>query len=531
MSLDPMPSGTSNGKSLSRRTLGRVGLWLVLTAAATLVWHFAPQQASGTGLFGTLAVLALSIGLGWMADMGRWSGRVLLPLQMVIDGLAVVLVATFAGQKVSNVVLLGAAAGLAEVGIWHHFQRIDRFVHSEKKSRRRVQKAMWEVRNIIDNIRSGLLTIDTQGVVVRVNPACCRILEMEESDLIGRRLEDVCRGGMEQLTEVILPVAQGEAPVDRGEVQLKRMGRNLPVGLNVNHVTAPGGRIIGAISIFTDLTREKEMTARVRENDRLAAIGELAASIAHEIRNPLASIRGSVEMLSDDLELDGYHADLMALILKESGRVNTIINDFLAYSRMRPITRRRFPAREFGDEISLQIRQHVAAKNGSVRLHCDIQPEDMDLVADPGQLTQLTLNLVINACEAMKYKGDLGLNLRLLAAGTSQELVVTDNGPGIDEDIRPDIFTPFATNKTGGTGLGLAIAQRIAAAHGGQIRAEDNPGGGTVFRVRWPVVHVPELGPDKITPAPPAQPLEAAVPSAPLPETAAQTAAEETQLV
>jgi len=511
--LDPHANGAGTSRAISYRTLGRVVLLLALIAAAALAWHYAPQRSSGTGLLGTLAVVALSIGLGWMADMGRWSSRALLPLQMIIDVLAVVLVATFAGQKTSTVILLGVAGTLAEIGLWHHFQRIENFEHSELKSRRRVQKALWEVRNIIDNIRSGLLTIDTHGVVVRVNPACCRILEMDESDLMGRRLEDVCRGGMEQLTDVILPVARGEAPVDRGEVQLKRMGRDLPVGLNVNHVTAPGGRIIGAISIFTDLTREKEMSARVRESDRLAAIGELAASIAHEIRNPLASIRGSVEMLSDDLDLDGDHADLMTLILKESSRVNTIINDFLAYSRMRPITRRRFPAREFADEISLQIRQHVAAKNGRVSLHCDVQPEDMDLVADTGQLTQLTLNLIINACEAMHYQGDLGLNLRLLAAGTSQELVITDNGPGIDDDIRRDMFTPFATNKEGGTGLGLAIVQRIAAAHGGQVRAEDRPGGGTVFRVRWPVVHVPELGADRPMTVPsdsPAAPLSPA---------------------
>jgi len=476
-----------------RRFLGRTILFLVLSLAGYLSYHYAPGTTSGTGLIGTLAVLVTSIGLAWMADQGGWTGKAFIPIQMLVDVISVGLITYFSGQTQGIVVLMVFLAMAAQALAWDFFRRNLLIRRIETLNQRRVQKARWEVRNIIDNIRSGLLTIDRRGVVVRVNPACCRILEMESQDMLGRKLSDICRGGMEELQDKIFPVSQGESPVDRGEVQLKRLGRHIPLGLNVNHVTAPNGKIIGAISIFTDLTREKEMKERVRESDRLAAIGELAASIAHEIRNPLASIRGSVEMLDDDLDLDGDQAELMALVLKESGRVNTIINDFLAYSRMRPTSRRRFPGQEFRDEISLQIRQHIAAKRGRVRLHCDIQPEDMDVVADPGQLTQMTLNLVINACEAMNYSGDLHLCLRLLAAGTSQELVVSDNGPGINHDIRHELFKPFATDKDGGTGLGLSIVQRIATAHGGHVRAEDAPGGGTTFRVRWPVVHIPEM--------------------------------------
>jgi len=261
----------------------------------------------------------------------------------------------------------------------------------------------------------------------------------------------------------------------------------MPLGLNVNHVTTPGGRVIGAITIFTDLTREKEMSARIRESDRLAAIGELAASIAHEIRNPLASIRGSVEILAGELELEGYQDQLLGLVLKESARVNTIINDFLAYSRMPAATKSNFKAQEFRDQISLQIRQHVAAKDGRVRVVCEVDPPDMMIVADPGQLTQMTLNLAINACQAMAYDGDLRIGLNLVGDGDSFELVVTDNGPGIDPDIREHLFSPFKTTKDEGTGLGLSIVARIASAHGGNVRAEDNPGTGAIFRVRWPL--------------------------------------------
>jgi len=261
----------------------------------------------------------------------------------------------------------------------------------------------------------------------------------------------------------------------------------MPLGLAVNHVVGTDGRRGGAIAIFTDLTREKELSARVRDADRLAAIGELAASIAHEIRNPLASIRGSVEILAGDLELDGYRAQLLDLVLKESARVNTIINDFLAYSRMRPATRRRFPAHEFRDEITLQIRQHIAAKDGRVGVTCDVYPENLVVVADQGQLTQMALNLAINACEAMHYRGQLKIALNLRDGGETCELIVADTGPGIDPEIRDQLFSPFKTTKEGGTGLGLSIVARIAAAHGGSVRAGEAPGGGAVFRVRWPV--------------------------------------------
>ena len=249
----------------------------------------------------------------------------------------------------------------------------------------------------------------------------------------------------------------------------------------------PRDKTIGAIAIFTDLTREKEMNERIREADRLAAVGELAASIAHEIRNPLASIRGSVEMLAGDLELEGYQQQLLNLVLKESARVNTIINDFLAYSRMRPVNMKSFAAESWRDDITLQIRQHAAANPGRVRVICDIYPPDLMVTADPGQLTQMALNLAINACQAMNYHGDLRLALNLVDGAQSLELVVTDNGPGIDPDIRNEVFVPFKTTKEKGTGLGLSIVARIAAAHGGLVRAEGAPGGGAIFRVRWPL--------------------------------------------
>jgi two-component system, NtrC family, sensor histidine kinase PilS len=365
-------------------------------------------------------------------------------------------------------------------------QRLERRRRDQARSQRQAEQARREVRDILDCLRSGLLTVDTAGLVTRVNPSAATILELAESQLLGAPLATLLDGRLEELARVVLPVAAGGEPLMRGEVTLRRRGRVVPIGLNVSHVTGARGEITGAVAVFTDLTHEKELVAHRRETDRLAAVGELAASIAHEIRNPLASIRGSVEMLQGELELEGYQRQLFDLVLKESARVNSIINDFLAYSRLRPVARRRFAAGAFRDELLLLVRQHVSAKRGDVRVSAEVVPADLELLADPGQLTQLALNLAINACEAMRYDGRVRIALHVVEGGETCELTVTDDGPGIEPEIRDSLFQPFKTTKEGGTGLGLSVVARIAAAHGGSVRAEDAPGGGAIFRVRWP---------------------------------------------
>jgi len=355
------------------------------------------------------------------------------------------------------------------------------------RSFKKAKKAQLEVRNILDNIKSGLISVDSRGLITRVNPSCCEILKFEEKQLVGRDINQVMLDGMEDLATVILSVAQGGEPVDRGEVLVTCQGRDIPLGMNVNHVLGLKGRILGSIAIFTDLTDSKEMTQRMREADRLAAIGELAASIAHEIKNPLASLRGSVEILANDLELTEDNELLFGLILKESGRINGIINDFLSYSRMRPPVMVPMLASEFRDELKLQIQQHIAAKGGLIRSSFEVVPENMEIFADPDQMTQMTLNLVINACEAMEHQGNLRITLMAMGNNGFCELSVADDGPGIDDDMRSCLFEPFKTNKVTGTGLGLSIVSRIAIAHGGKVWSEDTPGGGATFRIRLPL--------------------------------------------
>ena len=532
----------------ARLLLWRLLLAAFLTISFLIVHNFGSRDVSTPGLLGSLGLLYTTIAVCWAAYLAGASRPLLLSIQLAADTLCIGLMVHFSGGPYSafplvflvpimlgayyrdarwSLAIAGAAASMVGGGHfglalgwlltgtettldylqgWPVFvtalhmavflvtgmisggmaRRLAQKRQEQARSHFLVQKVRCEVRNILDNIESGLITVNRKGVITRVNPSACRILQLGPQQLLMRDIGEAMADGMQELADIILPVATGGEVVIRGEINIHRRGARIPLGLNVNHVTTPKGRVIGAITIFTDLTREKEMSARIRESDRLATIGELAASIAHEIRNPLASIRGSVEILAGELELEGYQNQLLGLVLKESARVNTIINDFLAYSRMPAAHKSCFRGRDFQDQISLQIRQHVAAEDGRVRVVCETKPTDMMIVADPGQLTQMTLNLAINACQAMAYDGDLRIGLNLVDGGDTYELVATDNGPGIHPDIREHLFSPFKTTKEGGTGLGLSIVARIASAHDGSVRAEDNPGGGSIFRVRWP---------------------------------------------
>jgi two-component system sensor histidine kinase PilS (NtrC family) len=532
-------------------------MWLAafLGTVCLISYQVAPERLIVAGLVSSLGLMCTTLAASWAAAMARAPGNVLLAFQLLADTVIIALLVHFSGGPFSPLplvfcipiilgayylgrtwamILAGAAAvftggghfGLALgwlmagnqsvagyttgwpvmvtsihmgifliVGIASGEQAIqlDRRQKMQLRNVLQVRQARSEVRNILDNIRSGLLTIDKRGIISRVNPSCCRILQMEPGDLLGRPIDQVLQSGLQELADIIAPVAQGAEAVSRGEVMVKRLGRDIPLGLNVNHMTTSKGAIVGAIAIFTDLTKEKEMTARMREADRLAAVGELAASIAHEIRNPLASLTGSVEMLQDELELEDYQEQLFALVLKESSRVYTIINDFLTYSRMRPAQIKRFNASDFMTEFQLQMKQHITRKNGQVQFGYEVHPEGVEITADPEQLTQMTLNLGINACEAMNYRGRLNITLGVVDDGQTIELLVTDNGPGIEDEIRDHLFSPFKTTKEEGTGLGLSAVNRIATSHGGIARAEDAPGGGSTFRIRWPLHRDPDI--------------------------------------
>ncbi len=340
---------------------------------------------------------------------------------------------------------------------------------------------------ILENMSSGVLVIDSVCRVVTMNLAAEEILELKKDEVLSRHIDEALGRRVPDLAHELVQSLSMDRGKRRHEIAAStRDGRHRPLGISISLLTDGVDRRRGAIAVFQDLTEVHEMRERVRKADRLAAIGELSAGIAHELRNPLASISGSIEMLHQELKLDGENGRLMELIMRESDRLDRIISDFLDFAKIRQP--RKMPARldKCLSETMVLLKKNAEKSEGiSIRLEC---AEDMPLVyMDDEQMRQVFMNLAVNSCEAMEKGGTLDVVAGPTGAGEVR-VAFCDSGPGIEAEGMERLFEPFFTSKDGGTGLGLAIANKIVAAHGGVIDYRNRDQGGAVFTITLPII-------------------------------------------
>lgn len=338
---------------------------------------------------------------------------------------------------------------------------------------------------ILENMSSGVLVVDTDCRVITMNAAAEEILELRKDEVLSRHLDNSLARRAPDLAHELVESLALERPRRRQEIAAhSRTGAYRPLGISISPLTDGTQRRRGVIAVFQDLTEVHEMRERVRKADRLAAVGELSAGIAHELRNPLASISGSIEMLYHELALEGENKRLMELIMRESDRLDSIISDFLEFARLR--TPRRTPSRlsRSIEEVVTLVRQNTEKSEGIViRTSCD--PALPDVWMDDEQMRQVFMNLAVNACEAMERNGTLEITANR-ADERMVRIAFRDEGPGIDPEGLEKMFEPFFTTKDGGTGLGLAMANKIVNAHGGSIEFK-NAERGAVFTIVLPV--------------------------------------------
>jgi two-component system sensor histidine kinase PilS (NtrC family) len=343
--------------------------------------------------------------------------------------------------------------------------------------------------DIVQSVASGLLTFDRGGTVTSANRTAEGLCARRETELRGTRWEALFPSAP-PFASVWDGLEGGTARRARSEAELVRSdGSRIPVGMGLSFLRR--GR--GAICSFQDLTEIKRMEEQVRQADRLAAIGRLAAGLAHEIRNPIGSIRGSVEVLRDSLNPQEDDRRLMDIVLRESDRLDAIIRDFLQFSRPPNLVRVPTDLSAMLDEILLMLGNQGRAPGGDaspVQIRRDTSDSAVKAEVDPAQMRQALWNLCLNAVEAMPQGGELRVGVRTANSEGGRpllEITVEDTGVGIAAAELTQVFEPFFTTKPQGTGLGLAIAHRIVEDHGGEIRVQSEPWRGSRFIISLPL--------------------------------------------
>ncbi len=339
---------------------------------------------------------------------------------------------------------------------------------------------------VIDSLLSGLATADTDGRVLTFNRAAALITGVASRDAVG--------AGAADLLQLPVPFRErlGSLPQTRSlrvDLEYRTANRGtIELGVAASTLAFPDGRA-GYLFTFQDVTDLKRLEREGRLQQRLAAVGEMAAGIAHEIRNPLASMSGSIQVLRQELPLTGEQAQLMDIVLRESERLNDTIRSFLAYARPQRFAVARLDLARMVQDTALLLRNSAEVRDGH-SVEVDVPPAPLWYDADENQIRQILWNLATNGLRSMTGGGRLLLSAVVAPAGEAAgqvELAVQDQGCGIPPDQLDGIFQPYRSSFEKGTGLGLAIVHRIVTDYGGGIQVASAVGIGTTVRVRLPI--------------------------------------------
>ncbi len=345
--------------------------------------------------------------------------------------------------------------------------------------------ARLDTDDILRHLNSGLLTVDKDGYIIYFNRAAEEILCFSERAVRGQHFRAVFSQRMPQLTENLQVVLRSHRRLPRNEIEIiDKSGHSVPLGISTSLLMDERDDIRGVIAIFQDLTETKALEEKIRISDRMAAIGELSAAIAHEIRNPLAAISGSVEVLKSDIEVSGQNQRLMELIVKETNRLNKILSDFLLYARTSRTVFSRVELCHLISDVFEVVRRHPCYRQ-KISLRYSAPESYVYIFGDEDKTKQILINLIVNACEAIEdVEGEVLVRIRP-SEGNAVVVEVIDDGMGMDFSDVSRIFDPFYSTKRDGTGLGLAIVQRLAESLNIDLRVRTKKGEGTVFILQF----------------------------------------------
>jgi PAS domain S-box-containing protein len=332
---------------------------------------------------------------------------------------------------------------------------------------------------ILENVRTGIVTVDLDRKVTTFNPAAARILTVAADTLKGTEITS--RLLPQTLFALIGEGLNDDSHVTGKEVNIGRDGQDRIMSLSTSPLLSKDGEKIGMIAIFEDITRVKQLEEKLSISSRLAALGEMAAGVAHQIRNPLGVMKVSAEMLRDDFQVSDDEANynrITHMMINEIDTLNIVIRNLLDFARPREIQKTSSSIREV---IRLSLESLPLDKYPDLTIETDGLEDIPEFLMDKSLIEQVISNLVLNAIQASPQDG----KIRISAELNERHLLITiqDWGCGFNETTRRQIFNPFFTTKSTGTGLGLSISHRIIEQHNGAIDVFSEPGKGSVFRI------------------------------------------------
>jgi len=347
-------------------------------------------------------------------------------------------------------------------------------VHASKA----LERLRLDTDTIVEHLGSGVISVDSGGRVLHLNRTAAEMLGVGAEAARGRSLREVLAPAAAPLAGVLELGLLDGTPVQRREIDVRREDRVVPIGVGTTIFRGRDEEITGVAALFQDLTEIRREAEVQKRKERLAAVGELAAGIAHEIRNSILPVSGSVQLLAQELKLQGEQAKLFEVIERETDNIERFVSALLSYTRER---RLMLVDLDLAELLRGSARDLDLGRPDPPRVVLELMPAPV--TADGDQLRQVVRNLIANAADAAGPRGTVTLR-----SGTGVQgawLEVADNGPGIPADKRDSVFRPFFTTKPGGTGLGLSIAARIVEDHGGVLELV-GASRGTVFRVTVP---------------------------------------------
>jgi len=371
-------------------------------------------------------------------------------------------------------------------------QMLEKSVNHGREITLLATKAGTEAADVLRNIPTGIVTVDPEGRLLYTNPAAEAILGFRERDWRDRPIMPEFARVAPEFWAALTATARRGVRAMRVEAVVRRSDRTFPIGVTTTTLDGAPGEGPRVTAIFSDISDSKRLERLRLRTERLEAVAELSSSLAHEIKNPLASIRSSVEQLARASRANPYEKFLTSLIVRESDRLSRLLSEFLDFSRVRVTECRPLDLHQVAGAAIRLVREHPdCPADARIELLGGRTPME----GDEDLLHRVVSNLVLNAVQAAGKEARVTVRTgrpepHQLPGGAGIDnpvaLGVSDNGPGIPESVRARLFEPFVTGRVGGTGLGLAIVQRAVDAHRGLVFVDSTPGQGTTFTVYFP---------------------------------------------